>query len=123
MDASYTTIKGLVTPFQFSSNQTEPPPPAATMSSHLEEEVKQDVYHNEAGDHHQIHHTQNEVQHGDHALKILGDERIELTEADVSGDVTCAPPTSSCPFPSFPSETIEMVTLMPLPGPLHPPQD
>jgi hypothetical protein len=94
------------------------------MSSHLEEEVKQDVYHNEAGDHHhQIHHTQNEVQHGDHALKILGDERIELTEADVSGDVTCAPPTSSCPFPSFPSETIEMVTLMPLPGPLHPPQD
>jgi hypothetical protein len=61
------------------------------MSSHLEEEIKQDVYHNEAGDHHhQIHHSQNEVQHGDHALKILGDERIELTEEDVSGGLTCS---------------------------------
>jgi hypothetical protein len=53
------------------------------MSIHSTE--KADVYHAEAGDHVHPHHlTQNEIKHGDRALQLIGDERIELTEEDVS---------------------------------------
>ncbi|KAK8845364.1 hypothetical protein IAR55_006077 [Kwoniella newhampshirensis] len=48
-------------------------------------EEKQSVEHIEAGDHAKgtgAHHTQNEIRHGDRALQLLGDERVELTEED-----------------------------------------
>lgn len=55
------------------------------MSTNLDaSDSKINVYHNEQGDVAGHHLTSDEVKHGDKALKILGEERIELTEEDVS---------------------------------------
>ncbi|ORY23616.1 major facilitator superfamily domain-containing protein [Naematelia encephala] len=48
----------------------------------LQVETKHDVDHAEFGHDHDLAHTAADVKHGDHALKVLGDERVELTEED-----------------------------------------
>lgn len=53
-----------------------------SLESHVAD--KTDTYHAEAGHHHQAHHTQEEMKHGDRALKFVGDERVQLTQEDVS---------------------------------------
>ena len=46
---------------------------------------KVSIEHVESGDHYTKHHvTQEEVKHGDNALKYIGDERVEVTQEDVS---------------------------------------
>ncbi len=54
-------------------------------------EQKPEMAHAEKGevgkhgpiDHH-IHHSEGEIKHGDRALQLIGDERVELTQEDVS---------------------------------------
>ncbi|AAW46348.1 hypothetical protein CNBK0880 [Cryptococcus deneoformans B-3501A] len=44
---------------------------------------KVSIEHVESGDHYTKHHvTQEEVKHGDNALKYIGDERVEVTQED-----------------------------------------
>lgn len=49
----------------------------------LDEKVS--IEHAEAGEDYTKHHvTQDEIKHGDNALKYIGDERVEVTQEDVS---------------------------------------
>lgn len=46
---------------------------------------KVSIEHAEAGDDYTKYHvTQEEIKHGDNALKYIGDERVEVTQEDVS---------------------------------------
>ena len=52
-------------------------------------DYKTDSAHAEAGDgHDKSHLTETEIKHGDNALRYVGEERVELTQEDVSGHST-----------------------------------